>query len=373
MLYRLPRVVAAVTSGEVVSVVEGEKDVHALERAGVTATCNPGGAGKWRDEYSEYLRGAVAVVVTDKDEAGRAHARQVQRSLTGVAAEVRLVQAAEGSKDAADHLRAGNTVEQFVPLKNEPSGKSPPVDDEAGLAAIPDYPVEALPVAARSLIRSTGLPVGLVAGAALAAMATAIGPKAVLRVMNGWEERAIIWPALLAVRGAGKSPAMWLAFKPLHDHDALAEEDQEPLLTTDSTVEAIARVMRNADGAATVYLDELSVLLRGMGEYTGGGARGRWLTLWSGAPWRYTRVGSGGSKLAVDIRIGAPTTVIVGGLQPALHELLGGDEDGLRPRWLPHYAVPSTEPLQRAAVPRSWVICLSCTCSRTAPSRACGR
>ena len=48
VLYRLPRVLEAAQSGDGVFVVEGEKDVEALERAGVTATCNPGGAGKWR-------------------------------------------------------------------------------------------------------------------------------------------------------------------------------------------------------------------------------------------------------------------------------------------------------------------------------------
>ena len=52
VLYRLPKVIEAVSNGEVIYVCEGEKDVHALERAGVTATCNPGGAGKWREEYS---------------------------------------------------------------------------------------------------------------------------------------------------------------------------------------------------------------------------------------------------------------------------------------------------------------------------------
>ena len=63
--------------------VEGEKDVHALERAGVVATCNPGGAGKWREEYSEVLREAVVVIIADKDKPGQAHARQVMASLKG--------------------------------------------------------------------------------------------------------------------------------------------------------------------------------------------------------------------------------------------------------------------------------------------------
>jgi Protein of unknown function (DUF3987) len=83
------------------------------------------------------------------------------------------------------------------------------------------------------------------------------------------------------------------------------------------------------------------VLLRGLGEYKRGigGDRSRFLALWSGAPWTFSRVGAkGGKKNAVSLRIPRPTLVICGGLQSALHDLLGGDEDGLRPRWLPHLA-----------------------------------
>ena len=49
--YRLPQLLAATERGETVWIVEGEKDVHTLMRAGVTATCNPQGAGKWQPEF----------------------------------------------------------------------------------------------------------------------------------------------------------------------------------------------------------------------------------------------------------------------------------------------------------------------------------
>ena len=44
VLYRLPQVIAAKTAAETIYVVEGEKDVHAIERVDGVATCNPGGA-----------------------------------------------------------------------------------------------------------------------------------------------------------------------------------------------------------------------------------------------------------------------------------------------------------------------------------------
>ena len=114
MIYKLPAVIAAAQAGETVYVVEGEKDVHAIEKAGAVATCNPGGAGKWRPEYSESLAGARVVIVADRDEPGLAHARTILESLAA-SAEPTIVQAAAG-KDAADHLAAGCTLDDFVPL-----------------------------------------------------------------------------------------------------------------------------------------------------------------------------------------------------------------------------------------------------------------
>src|SRR3954454_21000451 len=99
VLYRLPRILEAVDKGHSIFVVEGERDVHALERLGQYATCNPMGAGKWRPEYSEALRGADVVVVADRDDPGREHARAVAESLRGIAAEVGIVEFTHG-KDA---------------------------------------------------------------------------------------------------------------------------------------------------------------------------------------------------------------------------------------------------------------------------------
>jgi 5S rRNA maturation endonuclease (ribonuclease M5) len=110
--YRLPKLIEAVKAGEVIYVAEGEKDVQAIEAAGATATCNPGGAGKWRQEFSEYLRDAVVVIVADRDKPGLAHARQVAASLDGIATAVEIVES-ECHKDAAAHLGAGLSLAQL--------------------------------------------------------------------------------------------------------------------------------------------------------------------------------------------------------------------------------------------------------------------
>jgi hypothetical protein len=113
-IYRLPEVLAAIEAGEVVYVAEGEKDADALARLGFAATCNPMGAGKWRPWHTTALAGAArVVVVADRDEPGRRHAREVVRSLAEHVPEVLMVEPLAG-KDAFDHLAAGLTVEHFV-------------------------------------------------------------------------------------------------------------------------------------------------------------------------------------------------------------------------------------------------------------------
>ena len=67
--FRLPRILAAAKAGVSVVIVEGEKDVLAAEKAaGVVATCNPGGAGKWEPGWGKYFEGVKAVlIIADKD------------------------------------------------------------------------------------------------------------------------------------------------------------------------------------------------------------------------------------------------------------------------------------------------------------------
>lgn len=113
VLYRLPKVIEGVKNGDVIWICEGEKDVQALEAVKLVATCNPMGAGKWRPEFTEFLRGADVTIVADKDKPGYVHARAVAASLGEVANTVRIVEAAVG-KDAADHLGAGKSIVDFV-------------------------------------------------------------------------------------------------------------------------------------------------------------------------------------------------------------------------------------------------------------------
>jgi len=90
-LYRLPQLTKADPKRPAL-IVEGEKDVHNLDRVKILATTNPGGAGKWLPEYSESLRGRPAYVVRDNDAAGESHVKQVAKSLYGIAGSLKVIE-----------------------------------------------------------------------------------------------------------------------------------------------------------------------------------------------------------------------------------------------------------------------------------------
>jgi DNA primase len=87
--YRLPELLANPTS---VWIVEGERDVETLRTIGQTATCNPGGAGKWLPAFSQYLRGKCVYIAADNDDPGQKHGREVLKSLEGIVKWVKWIE-----------------------------------------------------------------------------------------------------------------------------------------------------------------------------------------------------------------------------------------------------------------------------------------
>jgi putative DNA primase/helicase len=119
--YRLPELLEAVANETTALIVEGEKDVDNLSKLNVTATCNAGGAGKWRPEHSQYLKGADVVIIPDNDRPGREHADLVAASLLGIAARVRVLTLPNLPEkgDTSDWIASGGTAEQLWTLVKE--------------------------------------------------------------------------------------------------------------------------------------------------------------------------------------------------------------------------------------------------------------
>ncbi|MGC1977118.1 MAG: AAA family ATPase, partial [Candidatus Sulfotelmatobacter sp.] len=111
VLYRLSDVLMAKS----VLVVEGEKDCETARTMGLVATCNAGGAGKWRDECTESLRGKRVVVIADADEPGRKHAQEVAASLAGKVESLKVLEL-PGSKDLSGWVERGGKRDSLIEL-----------------------------------------------------------------------------------------------------------------------------------------------------------------------------------------------------------------------------------------------------------------
>lgn len=138
VLYRLPELLNAREDrpDEWRFVVEGEKDVDRLVSLGLIATTNIGGAGKWAEEYSEVLKGSRVGIIVDNDDPGRKHGRQVAESLSGKAAQVRLIElpGLPPKGDVSDWLDAGGTAEQLIGIVEKMAGAC---DKDSGYILVP--------------------------------------------------------------------------------------------------------------------------------------------------------------------------------------------------------------------------------------------
>ena len=245
VLYRLPEVVKATS----VVVVEGEKCADAVAGLGITATCNPMGAGKWDDALSKDLAEKGVVVIPDHDEPGQKHARDVVRSLLRAGAGVRMVDlpGLAAKEDVADWIARGGTREQLVALINATDDETePPPEPERSPAVgrlpvsegnsqwldpLPLHselpPVEAfsedlLPDLFRPLVRDVAermqVPVDYPAVVMVLCLAGAVNRRAVIRPKandTSWLVVPNLWGGIVAPPGFMKSPVIQAVTRPL--------------------------------------------------------------------------------------------------------------------------------------------------------------
>lgn len=111
VLYRLPELIWADPMLPVL-IVEGEKLVNLLVENGFISTCNPMGAGCWRDEYNHYLQGRDVVLLPDNDAPGQRHVEKIAHSLQGIARSIRIIElpGLPDAGDVVDWFNAGGTA-----------------------------------------------------------------------------------------------------------------------------------------------------------------------------------------------------------------------------------------------------------------------
>ena len=102
-LYHLPEVLKAIKEGNLIWLVEGEKDVDNLRKAGQRATTISGGAStKWPPSLVPLFQDAKVVIIPDNDEPGRKYAQYVANLLYGWCSSLKIITLPD--KDVSDYL-----------------------------------------------------------------------------------------------------------------------------------------------------------------------------------------------------------------------------------------------------------------------------
>lgn len=221
-----------------------------------------------------------------------------------------------------------------------------------------NFPANCLPTEIRDYVcraaDSIGCDRSLVALPVLSTLGAAIGASRLVEIKPGFLQPSILWTAMIAESGSGKSPAFNAALGPyyrieqdLHEehaeecerlrmtHENLPKADRskpEPELPPlprcaigDVTVEALAPVLLHNPQGVLLASDELSGWLGSFNQYKSGAGsdRAHWLVLYDG------------QRLVIDRKTGLVKTIIVprgivsvtGGIQPGvLRRALSNDD-----------------------------------------------
>ena len=135
VLFNLQQVLR--TSGKWIFFVEGEKDVITLSHHDIVGTCIAGGANsKWRDAYTQTLKGYKVAIIPDNDEPGRKFADMVAASLHGWA----TVKIVDLGMDVTDWFNDGGTSKELarILVLETPNYEPPPEVTRAEFDALRD-------------------------------------------------------------------------------------------------------------------------------------------------------------------------------------------------------------------------------------------
>ena len=121
VLFGLPELLKT-QPADLVAITEGEKDAVNVASLGVAATTNPHGAGRWKQEYTDWLRehlpGRRFVILPDNDEQGERHAEEVYESLKRAGLDVAVLRLPDlpPKGDVSDWIARGGTGEDLEEL-----------------------------------------------------------------------------------------------------------------------------------------------------------------------------------------------------------------------------------------------------------------
>jgi hypothetical protein len=358
-------------------VAEGASDTACLHTFAFTAVGAPM-AGRGGDELARLLRDRHVVLIGDNDTAGRKSIDSLCAALVGVCESVRFAFPPDGYKDVRSWVADGGVGDADIArLVEEAQPYAPPAPATPERLPVPEFvpfPTDALPKAAADLVRAGAVSMqvdqGMLGPLALAAMASAVGNARTIALHASWHEPAVLWVAVLAPSGAGKSPSLALVTRPAERRDAAAlREHKEAMkehaaalavhekamrgwerasgkgnltatppaapeapacerhLTNDVTLEGLAAMLAASPRGLLLACDELAAWFGSFGRYAANGrAAGeasRWLPLHRASSLRVDR------RTAPPLLVERAAVCIAGMIQPSVFAaaLTGTDFD----------------------------------------------
>lgn len=231
------------------------------------------------------------------------------------------------------------------------------------------FPVEVFPEATQKIITATNkslkYPIDFTASGLLFTASIAIGNTHAAEVMNGWQEKAVLYLAIVGLAGTNKSHPMSFALEPINRRDnkayqtyldekieydfnaSLSKKDREELgcgdlikptwsqiLASDFTLESLIDVHAHNRSGIGVYADELVSFFKNFNRYNKGSEEQFWLSNWSNKPIRVNR------KISGPAYIEQPFISVGGTIQPGVLREMADNriENGFVDRVL--FAVP---------------------------------
>jgi hypothetical protein len=197
------------------------------------------------------------------------------------------------------------------------------------------FPVSRLPTTAQKVVRSISaaqdVENAFVAVPLLSVLGSAVGASARVRLKAGWKEPAMVWTALVAYSGAGKTPVFRSLVSAVQEKEMEAKKDydrrkrnydpdsDEPkpvrtrYLVNDVNPEKVTRILGQNTRGVLLHRDELAAWLGGMNKYSDGQDELQfWIKGWDGDFFSYDRVSAG------TITVSNPSVSIAGGIQPGI-------------------------------------------------------
>lgn len=189
----------------------------------------------------------------------------------------------------------------------------------------------------------------IISSAFLWLSAICIGNSYAVEVKKGWQEKAVLWVAVVGRAGVGKTPSINNAIFPLgkkngkeikkyiqdlktYEHyESLdkKEKEQHPeavepvktqFIANDITLEALMELHQESDNAVGVFKDELAGWLKDMNKYRTGSDLEHWLSSWSGTGIFLNR------KTAKSSFVDKPFIPVLGGIQPSVLSRLSTED-----------------------------------------------